>query len=149
MALRRLRKELEQVSTYGITDVKSIAPLGDNLLEWRAKFYGPEDSPYEGGLFTIDISFPQDYPFSAPSVKFRTCVYHPSVCKTTGKVCSEILNDTWAPNKDVSYILRTIMEVMAYPTSTSPLDHDIARQYERDRKEFNRTASEWTRLYAK
>lgn len=149
MTLRRLRKELDEVASFGVRDVKSVAPLGDNLLEWRVKFYGPEDSPYEGGLFSMDISFPTSYPFKAPTVRFRTCIYHPSVCRSSGKICSEMLSDTWSPNKDVKYVIKSVQEVLSNPTSTSPIDHEVARQYSRSPKEFARTAREWTRLYAK
>lgn len=149
MALRRLRKELEQASEYGIPDVKNIGPLGDNLLEWRAKVYGPEDSPYEGGLFSIDINFPPEYPLKAPSVKFRTVVYHPSICKSSGKLCDEILSNSWRPNRGVKYVISTIADILSYPSSTSPVNSEIARQYERNRKQFNKTAKEWTRLYAR
>lgn len=149
MALRRLRKELEEVSQYGVGDVKTIGPIGDNLLEWRAKFYGPEDSPYEGGIFSVDIKFPISYPLEAPTIKFRTCVYHPSVCKSTGKLCSEILSECWKPNKNVKYVMTTLSEILSNPSSTSPLNLEIAREFERNRKKYNKTAKEWTKMYAR
>jgi len=32
---------------------------------------GPEGTPYDGGIFTIDIVFPPEYPFKAPKVGQR------------------------------------------------------------------------------
>ena len=29
-----------------------------NMFEWRAEIVGPENSPYEGGVFELLITFP-------------------------------------------------------------------------------------------
>ena len=39
-----------------------------NLNEWQGILLGPEGSPYEGGLFYLDIEFPENYPFTPPKV---------------------------------------------------------------------------------
>ena len=40
----------------------------NNLFKWNAMIQGPEGTPYAGGMFSIDIKFPKNYPFTAPKV---------------------------------------------------------------------------------
>ena len=148
MAIRRLRKELEEMRTYGVTGVQDASPRDDNLFTWSAKLEGPLHSPYEGGVFRVDITFPETYPFQAPKLKFRTCIYHPSISKASGEICSAIIEEGWKPNKSVSWVLRTVLEVLQKPSSSSPLEADVAKQFERYPNEFRRTAKEWTKMYA-
>jgi len=38
---------------------------------------GQKGTPYEGGLFWIDVAIPDDFPFKAPLLKFQTRIFHP------------------------------------------------------------------------
>jgi ubiquitin-conjugating enzyme E2 A len=54
----------------------------DNLFVWNATIFGPENTPWEGGIFSLKLTFPEDYPSKPPKVKFTTEIFHPN-----GKLC--------------------------------------------------------------
>ena len=62
---------------------------------------GPADSPYQGGVFFLNIHFPSDYPFKPPKVSFTTRIYHPNV-NSNGSICLDILNAQWSPALTIS-----------------------------------------------
>lgn len=46
---------------------------------------------YAGLTFRISISFPANYPYVAPTLKFETPCYHPNVDINGGAICLDIL----------------------------------------------------------
>ena len=44
--------------------------LGNNIRHWVGYIEGPEDTPYAGGVFQIDIQLPAEYPYKPPKMKF-------------------------------------------------------------------------------
>ena len=62
---------------------------------------GPPDSPYSGGVFFLNITFPTDYPFKPPKVSFTTKIYHPNI-NANGSICLDILRDQWSPALTIS-----------------------------------------------
>jgi len=91
MALRRINKELVDLNRDPPTNC-SAGPVGDDMFHWQATIMGPEDSPYAGGIFFLNIHFPSDYPFKPPKVNFTTKIYHCNI-NSNGAICLDILKD--------------------------------------------------------
>jgi len=145
-ALRRITKELKDLEADPPANC-SAGPVGDDLFKWKATIMGPSDSPYDGGVFFLDIVFPQDYPFKPPNLKFQTKIYHCNV-NDKGGICLDILKDSWSPALTISKVLLSICSLLTDPNPDDPLVPEIAKQYKTNRKEHDKTAAEWTRKYA-
>jgi len=143
---KRITKELAEISLDPPTNC-SAGPKGDNLYEWVSTIMGPGGSPYSGGVFFLDITFPPDYPFKPPKVQFRTRIYHCNV-NSNGQICLDILKDNWSPALTVSKVLLSICSLLTDCNPHDPLVGSIAQQYLTDRALHDKTAAEWTRRYA-
>ncbi|KAM4874264.1 ubiquitin-conjugating enzyme E2 D4 isoform 8-T8 [Thomomys bottae] len=117
------------------------------VFHWQATIMGPNESPYQGGVFFLTIHFPTDYPFKPPKVAFTTKIYHPNI-NSNGSICLDILRSQWSPALTVSKVLLSICSLLCDPNPDDPLVPEIAHTYKADREKYNRLAREWTQKYA-
>ncbi|CAG2109955.1 unnamed protein product [Medioppia subpectinata] len=73
------------------------------------KIVGPPDTPFQRGVFTIDITIPDRYPLAPPACKFVTRVWHPNISSMTGAIGLDILHTQWSSamtleSHDASYV---------------------------------------------
>lgn len=55
--------------------LNSSGPVSESdFFIWEALVAGPQDTPFEGGLFTAILTFPRDYPLSPPKVSVYNCI---------------------------------------------------------------------------
>jgi len=146
-AAKRIARELTDIRSDPPLNC-SAGPVNDNdVFVWEGVLFGPEDSPYAGGVFNVHIQFPIDYPFKPPRVVFTTKIYHPNI-NAGGFICLDILKQNWSPALTISKVLLSILSMLTDPNPKDPLMPDIANQYTNDLATYNETAQEWTRLYA-
>merc|ERR1712176_469079 len=110
---------------------------------------GPEGTPYEGGVFDVDVLIPSEYPFEPPKMKFTTKIWHPNISSQTGAICLDILKDQWSPALTIKTALLSLRALLSSPEPNDPQDAEVADMYKTDRKKFEKTAKFWTETYAK
>ena len=143
---QRIKKELENLTADPPANC-SAGPYDDDIFYWQATIIGPQDSPYEGGIFVMNIKFPGDYPFKPPKVSFETKIFHPNI-NSSGGICLDILKEAWSPALTISKVLLSICSLLCDPNPDDPLVPDIARMYKKDMEKYNRNARLWTIQFA-
>ncbi|POG74655.1 ubiquitin-conjugating enzyme [Rhizophagus irregularis DAOM 181602=DAOM 197198] len=145
MALKSINKQLHNMIRDPLPLI-SAGPVGDDLLHWKATIMGPLDSPYEGGVFFLDIQIPTDYPFKPPRIMFTTKIYHPNI-DSNGNIDLDILRQHWSPGLSISKLLLSICSFLTDPNPDCG-SLEISNLYKNDRARYEATVREWTRKYA-
>lgn len=147
MSARRLQREYQEIQNDPPANC-SAGPVDEaDFFNWEAVIFGPEDSPFVGGVFRLSIRFPSDYPFKPPTITFNTKIYHPNI-NSAGGICLDILKSQWSPALTISKVLLSILSLLTDANPNDPLMPDIARQYRNDRAAYEETARQWTQIHA-
>jgi ubiquitin-conjugating enzyme E2 C len=122
--ITRLQSELLTLmmsKTPGI----SAFPESDNMLRWIATIQGPKETVYDGLNYRLIFEFPLSYPYTAPSVRFDTTIFHPNV-DLSGVICLDILKDKWSAIYNVTTVLLSLQSLLGEPNNDSPLNNEAA-----------------------
>ena len=131
----------------------------NNFNVWKVSMLGPQNTPYAGGVFTIKVYFPQEYPNKGAEFRFVNKIYHLNVDwknkDSLGHICLSSLNEWHTTGKvktkpcyGVKQALFDIFCLFYNQGIDSPYDEAIAEQYKNRRSEFDALALKWTKDYA-
>lgn len=118
--ISRLLKDVKHIFKNPLTE-NGIYYIHDDadMMKGYALIIGPSDTPYFGGNYFFEITYPSDYPHSPPKVKYCTngneIRFNPNLYKC-GKVCISLLNtwkgDQWTSCQSISTILLTLCTLL-------------------------------------
>jgi ubiquitin-conjugating enzyme E2 D len=145
-AVNRINKELKEIMDNPPGNC-SANIANENVFIWTGTILGPINTPYENGIFFVDIRFPSEYPLKPPKITFRTKIYHPNI-DGDGNICLDILRNQWSPILTISKVLLSVCSMLEDPNPDDPLDPNIATQYKNDINAFRTTARQYTINYA-
>jgi len=146
LLINRVQQELKDLQENPVQNC-SAGPIKDKLTHWHANIFGPEDTPYAGGIFKLDIEFTRDYPFKPPKIYFVTPIYHCNVNKQGG-ICLDILKDQWSPALTISKVLLSLCSLLSDPNPDDPLVPEIAKEFKSNRALHDSQARSYTLQYA-
>lgn len=117
---KRLLKDVVELLKNPLSD-QGIYYLHDeeNILSGYAMIIGPENTPYENGIYMFNFTFPSNYPYSPPTLKYMTndgnTRFNPNLYRN-GKVCLSILNtwrgEQWTSCQTIRSVLLTLITVL-------------------------------------
>lgn len=142
----RILKETQKLQQDPIVGIYA-EPSKDNARHFEVMIAGPKDSPYEGGLFKLQLYLPEDYPMVPPKVLFMTKIYHPNI-DFLGKICLDILKTNWSPALQIRSVLLSIQCLLSEPNTADPLNEKVNEHWLRDKADAEKTARDWTMKYA-
>jgi ubiquitin-protein ligase len=118
--ISRLLKDVKHIFKNPLTE-NGIYYIHDDsdMMKGYALIIGPSDTPYFGGNYFFEITYPFDYPHSPPKVKYCTngnnIRFNPNLYKC-GKVCISLLNtwrgDQWTSCQSISTVLLTLCTLL-------------------------------------
>ena len=142
--LNRIDMELKKLKENPIEGISVIPKDKNNIHNCRGMIIGPKGTPYEDGIFYLNIEYPKDYPFEPIKVSFITHIFHPNITMS-GKMCDLNFGH---PSLTVGRVLLSISALLADPIPDDPLVPEIAYLYKTDRAKFEKIAKNWTKRYA-
>ena len=131
----RLMREMSLLSRDPPPGVAAYVPDPSDMTRVRAHITGPEDSPFDGGVFLLVVNITARYPFEPPRCRFATPMHHPNV-DSGGRICLDTLKSppagSWSPAVSLPSLLLGIRSLMAEPNPDDGLVPGISEQYKRD-----------------
>ena len=156
--MKRIKREFEQINRSPNANIGVTIGLPDenDIFKWRATLTGPKDTSYKGGIFILNIKFPDDYPNHPPEVCFQTPIYHVNVnpnksnmqgAEPLGHVCISTLN-WWKPEYSMLEVLTNIFGLFYMANPDSPYGLDRANELRFQRPLYEEKIKKFTRKYA-
>jgi ubiquitin-conjugating enzyme E2 D/E len=147
-ALQRVRKELTRLAKNPPDGCSLVVGPSGDPSKCVATILGPVGTPYEGGIFTFDYIFPENYPGAPPKLRCATKIFHCNV-NETGEMCGiPQLKDAWTPALTPNDILNAVISLLLSPNYDEPLMADIAGLYKKDKKSHDTQAADTTKRFA-
>jgi ubiquitin-conjugating enzyme E2 D len=148
MSLAFSRMSLEMIDFKENPPTNCTAnPSGDNMFAWEATIMGTSGSPYDGGVFLLDIQCPTTYPSVPPKVIFKTKIYHPNI-DGKGVIGLGILKNQWSSTLTMRNVLMSICSLLTNAHPNEFAVPEIATIYKTNRAQYETTAKAWTQKYA-
>ena len=139
-AVQRIAKDVKYIMNNPITNIYYKHDI-ENITKGYALILGNDETPYCFGNYLFEFTFPDNYPYEPPKLKFLTSDgsmrFHPNLY-INGKVCLSIINtwngEGWTSCNNINSILLILISIFDKNSLTFepgiPLDHYNVKKYD-------------------
>ncbi|MHA1144449.1 MAG: ubiquitin-conjugating enzyme E2 [Candidatus Helarchaeota archaeon] len=149
-----------------IRQLKSANGNKKNIEHLKILLVGPKNTPYQGGLFKLEVRFPKSYPMEPPFVRLHTPIWHPNFWPDPKEfpgrrnICLDLVNPSkkgngggWTPSKSISTVINSIYMMLdtrgAFVNPTDVYNKKAGLELMKNRKAFEKKARTITKKYAR
>jgi len=148
-----------------IVQLQSFKPGSKSIDHLAITLVGPKGTPYQGGLFRMEMKFPDEYPQLPPYVRLHTPIWHPNFWpkpaeyKGQRNICLALVDPSlvgqkggWSPSKTAVTIVQAITAMLnthgAYFNPTDVFNKKAALEVMKDPKNFDKKVKHLVQKYA-
>ncbi len=143
---KRMEKDVMKLI---LSDYDILIKDENKMNEFSVIFNGPKDSPYENGIWQIEVLLPEQYPYKSPSIGFSNKIYHPNIDEASGSVCLDVINQTWSPMYELINIFDVFLpQLLFYPNPTDPLNSQAAKLLLNNKEKYEETVKNHVKKHA-
>lgn len=117
-----------------------------NILQWDCKIPGKTGTDWDGGVFSLRVAFPEDYPTGPPVVTFVPPIFHPNVY-ANGNVCLSILSSGWKASLTIKHVLTGVQTLLNEPNPRSPANMTASNMWSKERAKYRRRVKEQAKKF--
>ena len=126
----RRKRILKDINDFKESNVKNVyIDFNEEKIDsFKFLIIGTKETPYYNGFFIFKLTFPKNYPFSPPDLKFistdNRIRFHPNLY-ADGKVCMSLINtwdgEQWSACQSVMSVICSIQTAMdSFPIIHEP-----------------------------
>lgn len=104
---------------------------------WDATVLGPENTPWEGGLFPLEMRFSARHPYEPPFARFTCAMTHPNIT-SDGVPALDCIQTRWTSTTRIGAVLDELQAMLKTPSPMYPVNSEAALLYRVNRREYER-----------
>ena len=153
--IERIDQEFREFLRSPIVNLGLSVGIKDNkkASKWNFTLMGPKDSLYRGGMFFLEMIFPEDYPNKAPTIYFLTPIYHINVNPhtNTGKSIGEVYSNffkNYNPSTKIKDFLIKLYSIFYWPNPNFYYCRDVYNEFTNNKMLYETKAEYFTYKFA-